>query len=45
MKVKRGEERYLGLGGWCKYTYYEGEGWLLNVALVSDFTEIFEASR
>ena len=42
---KEGEERYLGLGGWCKYTYYEGEGWLLNVALVSDFTEIFEASR
>ena len=42
---KEGEERYLGLGGWCKYTYYEGEGWYLNTVMYSDFTEVFEASR
>ena len=42
---KEGEERYLGLGGWCKYTYYEGEGWYLNITLTSDYTEVFEASR
>ena len=44
-KGTEGEERYLGLGGWCKYTYYEGEGWYLNITLTSDYTEVFEASR
>ena len=44
-KGTEGEERYLGLGGWCKYTYYEGEGWHLNITLTSDYTEVFEASR
>jgi len=42
---KEGEERYFGLGGWCKYTYYEGEGWYLNTVMYSDFIEVFEASR
>ena len=44
-KGTEGEERYLGLGGWCKYTYIESYGWYLNTTEVSDFTEIFEAYR
>ena len=42
---KDGEERYFGLGGWCKYTYYEGEGWNTISAEGSILTEAFEASR
>ena len=44
-KGTEGEERYLGLGDWCKYTYIESYGWYLNTTEVSDFTEIFEANR
>ena len=44
-KGTEGEERYLGLGDWCKYTYIESYGWYLNTTEVSDFTEIFEAYR
>ena len=44
-KGTEGEVRYLGLGGWCKYTYIESYGWYLNTTEVSDFTEIFEANR
>ena len=42
---KDGEERYFGLGGWCKYTYYEGEGWNTISAEGSILTGTFEASR
>ena len=40
-----GDVKYVGLGDWCKYTYFEGVGWAFQVFYDPDFVEIFEAYR
>ena len=42
---KDGDVKYVGLGDWCKYTYFEGVGWAFQVFYDPDFVEIFEAYR